>query len=156
MGPLVTLETCQFVIGGPAGDGAAQLVDLGWAGLVLEVVSELEGVAERDRDAVDVVDASYCLLGVPGGAYFSVGVAGVEEATEPCPAPVADTFGSRCQQAPYPIQRVAFAASVSEGFVLDSASYFVEPLVGEADYVEWVCYLESVGQDPVVGFPVRA
>ena len=31
-----------------------------------------------------------------------------------------------------------------EGFVLDSSSYFVESLVGEAYDVEGVCYLESV------------
>ena len=65
-------------LGCPAGDGPAQFVDLGWAGFVLEVVGELQGVAERDGDAVDVVDAPYCLFGVPGGADFSVGVAGVD------------------------------------------------------------------------------
>jgi len=57
----------------------------------------LEGVSERDGGPVDLVDAPYGFLGVPGCADFSVGVAGVEEATQPCPAPVADTFGSGCQ-----------------------------------------------------------
>ena len=131
MGPLVTLEMCQLVICGcPAGDGPAQLVDLGWAGFVLEVVGELQGVAERDGDAVDVVDAPYCLFGVPGGADFSVGVTGVEETTQPCAASVADTFGSSLEETPRSIQWVAFAASVSEGFVLDPCADFVEALVG--------------------------
>jgi len=61
------------------------------------VVGELEGVSERDGGPVDVVDASHRFLGVPGCTDFSVGVTGVEEATEACPAPVADTFGSGCQ-----------------------------------------------------------
>lgn len=55
-------------LGGPAGDGSAQFVDLGWAGLVLEIVGELEGVLEGESWAVDVVDASYGFGGVPGCA----------------------------------------------------------------------------------------
>ena len=64
-------------LGAPAADRAAQLVDLGWAGLVLEVVGELEGVLESEDGTVDVVDASYGFGGVAGGAYFAVGVSGV-------------------------------------------------------------------------------
>jgi len=88
-----------------------------------------------------LVDASHGFLGVPGGADFSVGVTGVEEATEAGSAPVADTFGSGCQEASYPIERVSFAAPVPGGFVLDSASYFVESLVRQPDDGEGVCYL---------------
>ena len=89
-------------------------MDLGRAGFALEIVGELEDGSEGDRWAVDVVDASYGFPGVPGGADFSVGVAGVEEATPPCSAPVADTFGGGGETPSYPIQRV-LAASVSEG-----------------------------------------
>ena len=42
-----------------------------------------------------------------------------------------------------------------EGFVLDSSSYFVETLVGQADDVEGVCYLHSVREHPVIRLPVR-
>ena len=137
---------------GPAGDGATEFVDLGWAGLVLEVVGELEGVSERDGGAVDVVDASYGFGGVPGCADFSMWVTGVEEAAEAGAAPVADAFVGCGEEPAYPIQRVGFAAPVPEGFVLDPATDFVEPLVGEADHMEWVCDLPRVGQDPVVGW----
>ena len=95
VGPLVTFEMCQLVIwGGPAGDGATQLVDLGWAGFVLEVVCELEGVSESEGRTVDPVDASDRFLRVPGCAHFAVGVTSVEETTQPyyrghTPAPLA-------------------------------------------------------------------
>ena len=76
-------------LGAPAADGTSELVDLRWAGVVLEVVCELEGVLEAGGGAVDVVDVSDGFLGVPGGADFAVGVTGVEEATEACPTAVA-------------------------------------------------------------------
>ncbi len=95
----------------------------------MEVVGELEGVSESDGGPVDLVDASYGFLGVPGCTDFSVGITGVEETTQACPAPVADTFGSGCQEASYPIERVSFAAPVPEGFVLDPSAYFVESLI---------------------------
>ena len=60
-------------LGCPAGDGPAQFVDLGRAGFVLEVVSELESVAEREDRFVDPVDVSDGFLSVPGGADFAVG-----------------------------------------------------------------------------------
>ena len=84
-------------LGTPTADGTTQFVDLRRAGFVLEVVGELEGVSERDGGPVDLVDASYGFLGVPGCAHLSVGVTGVEEATEPGSAPVADAFQSGCQ-----------------------------------------------------------
>ncbi len=86
MGPLVTLEMPVGYLGTPAADGAAELVDLGWAGFVLEVVTEMEGISEGNRGAVDSVDVSYGFGGVPGGAYYAVGVAGVEEGHGECRA----------------------------------------------------------------------
>ena len=59
-----------------------------------------------------------------------MGVASVEETTQPCLTAVADLVMSGGEEAAYPIQRVIFASSVSEGFVGDSSSYFVETLVG--------------------------
>ena len=109
-------------LGGPAGDGTSELVDLGWAGFVLEVVCELEGVSESEGGTFDPVDASYRFLGVPGCAYLPVGVTGVEETTQPGLTPVADPLMRGGEEPPYPIQRVILAASVSEGFVLDSSS----------------------------------
>ena len=53
-------------LGGPAGDGSAQFVDLRWAGFVLEIVGELQGVSESDGWAVDVVDAPHGFFGMPG------------------------------------------------------------------------------------------
>lgn len=73
-----------------------------------------------------------------------MGVAGCEEATEPCPASVADPLRSGGEKPPYPIQRVTLAASVPKGFVLGSASYLVETLVSQPDDVKWVCDLSGV------------
>ena len=84
------------------------------------------------------------LFRVPGGAHFAVGVTSVEETTQPCLTAVADPLMRGGEEAAYPIQRVVLAASMPEGFVLDSSSYFVESLVGEAYDVEGVCYLHSV------------
>ena len=108
-------------LGGPAGDGATQLVDLGWAGFVLEVVREPDGVSESKDRTVDPVDASDRFGCVPGGADFAVGVTSVEETTQPGLTAVADPLGGG-EEPPYPIQRVILAASMPEGFVLDSSS----------------------------------
>ena len=77
-------------LGGPAGDGTSELVDLGWAGFVLEVVCELEGVSESKDRTLDPVDASYRFLRVPGCAHLPVGVTSIEETTQADLAPVAD------------------------------------------------------------------
>ena len=97
-----------------------QLVDLGGAGFVLEVVCELEGVSESEGGTFDPVDAPYGFLGVPGGAYLPVGVTSVEESTQPCLTAVADPLVGGGEEAAYPIQRVILASSMPEGFVLDS------------------------------------
>ena len=109
-------------LGGPAADGATELVDLGWAGFVLEVVGELEGVSESEGGTVDPVDASYRFGCVPGCADFAVGIASVEETTQPGLTAVADPLMSGGEEAAYPIQRVILAASMPEGFVLGAAS----------------------------------
>ena len=84
-----------------------------------------------------------------------MGVTSVEETTQPCLAAVADPLMGGGEEPPYPIQRVILASSMPEGFVLDSSSYFVETLVGQADDVEGVRYLQSVRQHPVVRLPIR-
>ena len=84
----------------------------------MEVVGELEGVSESEGGTFDPVDASYRLFRVPGGAYLPVGVTSIEETTQPGLTPVADLVVSGGEEPPDPIQRVIFAASVSEGFVL--------------------------------------
>ena len=50
----------------PAGDGAAELVDLWGAGLVLEVGGELSGVAGGEVGVSDLVDVAEGFFGVPG------------------------------------------------------------------------------------------
>ena len=88
----------------------------------MEGVCELEGVSESKGGTVDPVDASYRFLCVPGGAYLPVGVTGIEESTQPGLTAVADPLMSGGEEAAYPIQRVILAASMPEGFVLDSSS----------------------------------
>ena len=81
-----------------------------------------EGVSESEGGAVDLVDASHGFGCVPGGADFAVGVTSVEESAQACLTAVADPLGSGGEEAAYPIQRVIFAASMPEGFVLGAAS----------------------------------
>ena len=69
-------------LGGPVGDGTTQLVDLEWAGFVLEVVCELQGVSESEDRTLDLVDASHGFLCVPGGVHLAVGVTSIEETTQ--------------------------------------------------------------------------
>ena len=99
-------------LGGPAGDGATQLVDLGWARFVLEVVGELEGVSESKDRTVDAVDAPDRLLCVLSGAHLPVGITSIEETTQPGLTAVADLLMRGGEEAAYPIQRVIFAASM--------------------------------------------
>ena len=73
-------------------------------------------------------------------------IAGFEEATEPGSTAVADAFAGGGEPPAYPIQRVSFAASVSEGVVLDPLSDFVESLVCQADHMERISDLSSLGQ----------
>ena len=80
---------------------------------MLEVVCELEGVSESKDRTVDPVDAPDGFLGVPGGAYLAVGVTSIEETAQAGLTSVADAFVGGGEEAPYPIQRVCFAASVS-------------------------------------------
>ena len=82
----------------------------------------MEGVSESEGGTVDPVDASDRFGCVPGGADFAVGVTSVEETTQADLAPVADPLMRSGEEPPYPIQRVIFAASMPEGFVLDSSS----------------------------------
>ena len=89
---------------------------------MLEVVCELEGVSESEGGTFDPVDAPYRLLGVPGGAYLAVGVTSIQKTTQPGLTAVADPLMSGGEEPAYPIQRVILAASMSEGFVLDSSS----------------------------------
>ena len=131
MGPLVTLGMCQLVIWGvQRAMVRPSLLISRWAGFVLEVVCELEGVLESEGGAVDLVDASHGFLRVPGCAHFAVGVTSVEESAQAGLAAVADLVVGGGEEPPYPIEWVWFPASVSEGFVLDSSAYFVESLVG--------------------------
>ena len=99
-----------------SGDGATRLVDLGWTGFVLQVVRELEGVSDSEDRFVDPVDVSDGFLRVPGGADFAVGVAGVEETTQPCLAPFADAFVGGGEEASYPIERVSLCGLGVRGF----------------------------------------
>ena len=89
----------------------------------------MEGVSESKHRSVDPVDASYRFLCVPSGAHLPVGITSIEETTQPGLTAVADLLMRGGEEAAYPIQRVIFAASMPEGFVLDPSAYFVEPLV---------------------------
>ena len=70
-------------------------------------------VLDGEDRTLDPVDASYGFLRVPGQAYLSVEVTGVEKTTQSGVAAVADLLVGGREQPPYPIQRVSFPAPVS-------------------------------------------
>ena len=93
VGPFDTRErTPGHDLGVSAGDGAAELVDLRGAGLVLEVGGELSGVFVGEAGVLDLVDVAEGFFGVPGQPDFSVGVPGRQEALESFPAGLVESF----------------------------------------------------------------
>ncbi len=110
----------------------------------MEVVCELEGVLESEDRTLNVVDTSDGFLRMPGRAYLPVGVTSIEETAQAGLTAVADLLMSGGEEAAYAVERVTFASSMAEGFVVDPASYSVETLVGEAYDVERIPYLEGV------------
>ncbi len=93
MGPFDTRErTPGRDLGVSAGDGAAELVDLRGAGLVLDAGGEPTGVFVGEAGVLDLVDVAEGFFGVPGQPDFSVGVPGRQEALESFPAGLVESF----------------------------------------------------------------
>lgn len=73
-----------------------------------------------------LVDAADDLLGVPGGADFASGIAGVEQTQQFGAAPVVEAFVGLGQKPPAPIERVVLVAKMAEGLVRHPSAALVE------------------------------
>jgi hypothetical protein len=63
-------------------------VDLGRARVVLQIGAEAGDEFVRAVVVVMVIDRAHDLLGVPGGADFAAGFAGIQQAQQPAAASV--------------------------------------------------------------------
>jgi hypothetical protein len=105
---------------------------------------------------VVVIDRADDLLGVPSGAHFAPGIAGIQQAQQLRASTVVEAFVGAGEQPAGPVERIVLVAPVAEGLVLDPAANLIETLVGQLDQVERVRDLGRPGQHGVEGEPPRA
>ena len=93
-------------LGAPTPDGATEPVDLmGWVG-VLELSGDLLNGCGAEFGVVDAVDASQCLVGVPGVANLAAGIASCEQPQQFHLAGLGDAFMAGYEQFAGLIQRI--------------------------------------------------
>gem|GEM_PF-1565538 len=143
-------------LGLPLDDRAAELVDLGWARVVLEIDPEAVDELGCEYGVGVGVDRPHDFFCVPGHADLAVRVAGLEEAQQLRASLVVDAFISLGEQPAAPIQRVGLVASVTEGVVLHPSPALIQLLVRELHHMERVRDLNRVRQHRVEHQPVRA
>ena len=128
----------------PTTQGAAQPGQLRWTVTVGEVVGEFTQIGVSELGAVDVIEAAQGLVGVPRQTDLALGIACGEQTAEFGVAVFAEPFMSRNEQPSYPIERVVFAAAVTQGVVLDPAPCLVNAVVAQTDHMERVSDLPGV------------
>src|SRR5690606_19917042 len=133
----------------PAGDRAAELADLRWTRVVLEVRAEAGDELEADVGIGVVVDLADDLLGVPRHAHLALGVARLEQPHELLPTAIVEAFVSSGEEPAGPVERVVLAAPMTEGLVLDPSTDLVETLVRELAHMERIRDLGGVGEHRV-------
>ncbi len=79
-------------LGGPPHDRAAELVQLRWARVVLEIDAEPLDELDREGGVVDVVDSADDFLGVPRHAHLALRVARLEQPEQLVAASVVEAF----------------------------------------------------------------
>ena len=117
---------------------------LGWTVTVGEIVGEFTQIAVSELGAVDVIEAAQGFFGVPRQTNLAFGVACGEQTPEFGVGTFAEPFMSRNEQPSYPIERVVFAAAVTQGVVSDPAPCLVNCVVAQTDHMERVSDLPSV------------
>ena len=121
-----------FDLGSPFGEGSGELVQLG-GGLGRPAV--FDGFVEAIGGLVSVGGFEHradLLFGLPAVGNLVVEVAGVERPAHPVPRGGAEALGAHQQQFAGAVERVAFAAPVSQGVVLGAAAALVERPVRQA------------------------
>ena len=142
-------------LGAPAGDRAPEALDLGRAGVVLEIDAELGHELDGEVGVADLVDRADDFFGVPGQADLAVGVVGVEQAAQFRVSGGVEAFVGDRHQLADPVERVGLAAPVAERVVLHAATGLVEHEVGELHHMERICDLDGVREHRVEHRPIR-
>ena len=140
----------------PAGQGPAERLNLDRVGGVLEVSSQPGHELEGHAGVGVVVDGADEFLGMPGGAYVAVGVAGLEQAEQLGAALVLEAFIGLGQKPAGPVEGVGLAAPMPESLVLDPTAALVETLVGQAHHMERIGDLHRIREHRVEHGPVGA
>jgi len=97
------------------------------------------------------------LLGaLPRDEHFLVGLVAVDRDSEPDPLLVGEVLGAGAQDRRDAVERVALAATMTQGGLLDAAAYLVDDGGAEFDYVERVEDGGGVGELFVDGRLVAA
>jgi hypothetical protein len=102
-------------LGGPPNDRAAELGDLGWARVVLEVDTEPLDELDCQVGVGDAVDRPHDFLGVPGHAHSAARVARLREPEQLLLAAVVETLVRAGEQTSGSVERIVLAAPVPEG-----------------------------------------
>lgn len=122
----------------------------------MQVVAEPGHELESEIGNSMLEQTSHNFLCVPCHADFARGVAGVEQAEQPGPPLVIETFVGAGKQTPGPEEGIGLVPSMSEGLALHPAADLVEPLIGQAHEVKRVGDLHRVGAHGVEDCLVRA
>ena len=112
-------------LGAPAGDRAPEALDLGRAGVVLEIDAELGHELDGEVGVADLVDRADDFFGGPGQADLAVGVVGVEQAAQFRVSGGVEAFVGDRHQLADPVERVGLAAPVAERVVPHAADAIV-------------------------------
>jgi hypothetical protein len=119
----------------PAADGrgeATEVDDVGCAAVRVEAPETTAGPAFRRRG----LHPAEQLLGQVGDADLTGGIARRQPCLDAGPARVGQPLVSQEELTADPMERVALAAPVAQGLLLDSAADLVQGAVGQPDGVE--------------------
>ena len=132
----------DLVVPGPDGFGeAGELVDVGLVAVAVEPGQSPLGRLDRAGG----VGLAKEFFGQIRGADFASGITETQAVFDALPTSLAESLVADEQQPPDPIQGVAFAASMTEGVLLDPTPDIVKGDVGEAYGVKVVYDLAGVG-----------
>ena len=132
-------------LGPPRSQGLAQRADLG------HVVGQAadDGLVQQQRGVgrgVGQVHVAHRFFGQPGAEELVVRVTDAQAEQHPSRALLVEAFGAGEQQLADPKQRIAFAASMAEGLVLDPAADLVDAAVPDPHHMKRVGHPAGVSQ----------
>jgi len=120
----------------PLAQRAAELVDLGRAGLVLQIALETFDELDCDRRVGVRLDLTNHLLGVPSSADLTFRVASLEQPGQSGSTVVVEAFVGHHQQFASLVERIIGASAMAVDVVLNAATDVIQFRVGELDDME--------------------